>query len=94
MLKSNFLSHTDENGCDLTCRFKADGYIASTWGENLAKIEFTNMPTPDEVADFFMNGWEQSSGHRENLLSAEFERQGIGIAIGTKAIYTTVHFAK
>jgi uncharacterized protein YkwD len=94
MLKSNFLSHTDENGCDLTCRFKADGYVASTWGENLAKIEFTDTPTPNEVADFFMNGWEKSSGHRENLLSAEFERQGIGIAIGRDAIYATVQFAQ
>jgi uncharacterized protein YkwD len=94
MLKSNFLSHTDKNGCDLTCRFKADGYVASTWGENLAKLEFTDMPTPDEVADFFMDGWEKSSGHRDNLLSDDFERQGIGIAIGTEAIYATVHFAR
>jgi uncharacterized protein YkwD len=94
MLKNNFLSHTDKNGCDLICRFKADGYVASTWGENLAQIEFTDTPTPNEVADFFMDGWEKSSGHRKNLLSAEFERQGIGIAIGTKAIYATVHFAK
>lgn len=94
MLRENFFSHTDNNGCDMTCRFKNNGYKANTWGENLAKMSFDDLPPVEEVADFFMDGWEKSAGHRENLLSDAFTHQGIGIAMDSGNIYVTVDFAK
>lgn len=94
MLENDFFAHADQNGCDITCRLKANGYRASSWGENLAQMEFSKTPTAKEVVSFFMKGWEKSVGHRKNLLSPLFTHQGIGIAVSDNAIYVTVDFAK
>jgi uncharacterized protein YkwD len=93
LLSGNFLSHTDTKGCDMSCRFKRDGFVAQAWGENLAVLKFSDMPSAREVATYFMREWEKSEGHRENLLSPKFTHQGIGVAISNKAIYVTVQFA-
>lgn len=94
MLRDGFMSHTDQTGCDLTCRFEKDGYEASSWGENLATIKFDRALTAEEVADYFMTGWKKSSGHRENLLSSDFTHQGIGVARNNNVVYVSVQFAK
>ncbi len=94
MLAGNFLEHTDKNGCDLSCRFAREEYSAWTWGENLAVLHFTNRPTPEYVAVYFMHAWEKSSGHRANLLTAAFTHTGIGVAMHGTNIYVTVQFAK
>ncbi len=94
MLTGNFLAHTDKSGCDLTCRFTADTYQAQAWGENLARLEFSDMQTAEAVADYFMTEWQKSAGHRKNLLSPVFTHQGIGVARTDHAIYVTVHFAQ
>ncbi len=94
MLSGDFMSHTNKAGCDLTCRFKADGYVTNAWGENLAMIKFDDPLSAKEVADFFMTGWKKSSGHRENLLSSDFRYQGIGVAYSHNAVYVSVQFAK
>lgn len=94
MLKGDFMSHTNKAGCDLTCRFKADGYEASAWGENLAMIKFDNPLSAAEVADYFMKGWKKSSGHRENLLSSDFTHQGVGVSYSNNAVYVSVQFAQ
>lgn len=93
MLEGNFLAHTDESGCDLTCRFTADNYRAQAWGENLARLEFSDTQTPADVADYFMTEWQKSAGHRTNLLSAVFTHQGVGVVHTDNRIYVTVHFA-
>ena len=93
MLKYNRLEHTDKLGCDLACRFLRDGYRASSWGENLAHYSFTDEPTVEEVAQFFMREWKKSAGHRANLISPVFTETGIGISQTTTNIYVTVHFA-
>lgn len=95
MLKGNFLSHTDQSGCDFTCRFKASGYDAMSWGENLAMLELNgNTMSAEEVASYFMKEWEKSAGHRENLLSPKFSAEGIGVALDGNSIYVTVQFYK
>ncbi len=93
LLSGNFLSHTDLKGCDMNCRIKRDGFKAQAWGENLAVLKFSDMPSALEIASFFMREWEKSEGHRENLLSTHFTHQGIGIAISDHAVYVTVQFA-
>lgn len=94
MLSKNFFSHVDKDGCDLTCRFNANGYQAQTWGENLAMYEFSTRPSAEEVASYFMKEWQKSAGHRENLLSSAFTHQGIGVAVDGDSIYVTVDFSK
>lgn len=94
MQKNNLLSHTDLLGCNMTCRFSRDRYIALAWGENLARWRSSYAPSLEEVATYFVREWKKSSGHRENLLSETFTQEGIGVAMDGNEIYVTVHFAE
>jgi uncharacterized protein YkwD len=94
LLENNVLSHTDPWGCSMTCRFRASGYVANAWGENLAVWESSYEPTVEEVVAYVMNAWEKSDGHRDNLLSSTFTHEGVGVARSGNTIYVTVHFAK
>lgn len=93
MMKNKRLSHTDVKGCDLTCRFKRDGYISQSWGENLAHYSFSDEPTVEDVAQFFMKEWIKSAGHRANLVSSKYTETGIGITKNDHTIYVAVHFS-
>jgi uncharacterized protein YkwD len=94
MLAGNFLSHIDKNGCDMSCRFARDGYLAWNWGENLAVLHFETRPTPEYVASYFMQAWEKSAEHRANLMNPAYTNTGVGIALNGKTIYATVQFTK
>jgi uncharacterized protein YkwD len=94
LLTNEVLSHTDPWGCSMTCRFRASGYVANAWGENLAMWESSYEPTVEEVVAYFMKAWEKSDGHRDNLLSSTFTHEGVGVARSGNTIYVTVHFAK
>ncbi|MBY0538062.1 CAP domain-containing protein [Patescibacteria group bacterium] len=93
LLSGNYLAHIDRNGCDLTCRFDESGYAASSWGENLAMMEYDDRPTAEYVANFFMTQWQKSAGHRKNILSPTFTHQGVGVSVENGKVYVVVHFA-
>lgn len=93
LLAGNYLAHIDTNGCDLTCRFNESGYVARSWGENLAMMEYDEQPSAEYVANYFMTGWQKSSGHRKNLLSPTFTNQGVGVSVAEGKVYVVVHFA-
>ncbi len=93
LLAGNYLAHTDKSGCDLTCRFDESGYQASSWGENLAMMEYDEQPSAEYIANYFMTQWQKSAGHRKNLLSSTFTNQGIGVSVQNGKIYVAVHFA-
>jgi len=45
---------------------------------------------PNEMAAVTVSGWMKSTGHRKNILTAELNRQGIGIAVSDEGlIYVT-----
>lgn len=94
LLAQAYLSHINKSGCDISCRFAKDGYVAQAWGENLALVSFEERPSVAFVAHFFMSQWEASSGHRDNLLSPLFTLQGIGVSFDKSAVYVAVHFAQ
>lgn len=94
MQTENFFSHTDPSGCGMTCRFAKTKYKASAWGENLALWQSSYAPGVDEVAEYFVREWKKSAGHRENLLSAIYTNEGIGVSVKGNKILVTVHFAK
>jgi uncharacterized protein YkwD len=95
LLAGQFLSHTDKNGCDMTCRFTQDGYIhASALGENLGVLRFEERPTPEYVANYFMNAWKKSARHKANLLSTDYTYTGIGVTLDTNSLYIAVQFAR
>lgn len=94
MQAENFISHVNKAGCNMTCRFKADGYVAYYWGENLARWRSTYAPSVVEVAQYFVDEWQASDGHRDNLFSTDFTHEGIGASKDGNEIYVTVHFAE
>ena len=49
--------------------------------------------TPEEIAKSTVNGWMHSSGHRQNILTTTYDRQGIGVAVsGDNKVYITEDF--
>ncbi len=93
LLQGNYLAHIDTSGCDLTCRFSESGYQASSWGENLAMMEYDEEPSAEYIANYFMTQWQKSAGHRKNILSPTFTHQGVGVSVQSGKIYVVVHFA-
>ena len=71
MALQDFVSHTGADGSQPEDRIRATGFqITGRWGENVAWWH----PTPEAV----MEGWMNSPGHRENILSPEFTQFGVG----------------
>jgi uncharacterized protein YkwD len=78
-----------------TCRKDDDAYYASSIAENLyatgrySAILFMkgravsyNWNTEEKIAQLTVTGWMNSTGHRENILDRNLQREGIGVAIG------------
>ena len=75
MLQRSHYGHHDPDGGTVRERSAAAGYASySALGENIAQGQFT----VSEV----MEGWMNSPGHRENLLSPMFTEVGFGVAFG------------
>ena len=43
-----------------------------------------NYVTLEEIAFRIVDGWMNSQGHRENILTETYDREGIGIGIGAE----------
>jgi len=63
-------------------------------GENLAMETWTDTAfDPDAFAMRIVEGWMKSAPHRANILSAKFDRAGIGVFVKGSAAYVTQVFA-
>ena len=52
-----------------------------------------NYMTMEEIASQVVDGWINSPGHRENILNARYDREGIGIAVSSDGkVYVTQNF--
>jgi uncharacterized protein YkwD len=74
MSRRNYFGHVDPDGRGPFDRLAAAGIVWSAAGENVA----AGYRGPRAVLD----GWLASPGHRANLESPEFTRQGIGLDHG------------
>ena len=72
MINKNYFDHTSPTYGSPFDMMKKFGISYRTAGENIAK----GQRTPQEV----MNAWMNSSGHRANILNANFTKLGVGIA--------------
>ena len=72
MIDKNYFDHTSPTYGSPFDMMKKFGISYRTAGENIAK----GQRTPQEV----MNAWMNSSGHRANILNANFTKLGVGIA--------------
>ena len=56
-------------------------------------IPFHTWNSMGKVADDVVDGWMKSPGHRQNILTAEYDREGVGVAIASNdKIYLTQNF--
>lgn len=55
------------------------GYQHSIVSENIAYQSISPSTTPDELAEKFLLAWENSAGHRKNLLDPDVMDLGVGL---------------
>lgn len=75
MVVRNFFAH--DSPTETTAqRFARFGLAGSYWGENIAG----GYPSAGQA----MQGWMNSSGHRANILGAQFLSMGVGVAVNSQ----------
>lgn len=80
MAEQNYFSHDSLDGRDFMDRIQATGYTGQgPWGENIA----AGQTSAQEVVD----GWMDSPGHCENIMTAEFGVIGVGLFMDDSAEY-------
>ncbi|MFT4040634.1 MAG: CAP domain-containing protein [Thermomicrobiales bacterium] len=87
MANRNYFAHNTPEGGTPAQRISAAGYSYSWWGENIYKS------TPgDDSAQSAFTWWQNSSGHRANMLGANFTNIGIGRATTSdgRSVWTNV----
>ncbi|MCX6696365.1 MAG: CAP domain-containing protein [Methanoregula sp.] len=56
-------------------------------------IPVHDWSTQEEIAQSTVNGWMDSAGHRKNILTSTYDREGIGVAISADdKVYITQDF--
>lgn len=94
MLERDFYDHVTPEGETPFDRFTAAG--GSRWavsGENIATCAGCTTPPDADRVRAFHQGWMQSPGHRENILSEGFDSFGFGIAGEEEEIYAVQTFS-
>ncbi len=87
MINRNFFDHTNPDGLTPGDRLSNAGYTWSWSGENIG----AGYTTPQAM----FNAWMNSSGHRNNILSANYTKIGIGyVTGGYYGHYWTADFAR
>jgi len=76
MAKRDFFSHDSPNKTDAKQRVSAAGLQFRRMGENLFQCQGVDDPVEAAVSS-----WMESPGHRENILTPEFEQTGIGLVV-------------
>ncbi|MEN6444119.1 MAG: CAP domain-containing protein [Methanoregula sp.] len=93
------------NAAGYTCRKDYGSYYTYGIAENIFQnnlydsVTSTNgvltyaWTSPDEIAQSTVDGWMNSPGHRKNILTSTYDREGIGVAISTDdKVYITEDF--
>ncbi|WP_424001016.1 CAP domain-containing protein [Haloarcula salina] len=105
MATEGYFAHDSPDGESLEDRYRQFG-IDCAGGENIAYTYWEETvrtdggiryyDTEQELAVGLVNGWMNSTGHRENILRARFESEGIGVSVvevdGMTRIYATQNF--
>jgi uncharacterized protein YkwD len=65
-------------------------YTAATFYSNRETVYHWN--SPEDIAQITVADWMNSSGHRDNILTPAFDREGIGVIIASEKVYITEDF--
>lgn len=87
---NNYFSHEDLSGNLITSTMQNDGVFYNAWGENIAYIG--GIDDINILAEQFMTNWMNSKGHRENILSTNYNSIGIGVYKVNNKVYATQEF--
>lgn len=100
MATSGYFSHDSPNGSDFTRRYAQVGFscqipissmMYSGGAENIFMLE--GYYGEDTIAREAVEGWMNSQGHRDNILTPYFLNEGIGIGVADDGtIYITQDF--
>jgi len=90
------LSPTDRaSKADYVCRYQIGNLIYSGIGENIHMVKGSSvsfLSTPESIAELAVSGWMDSLGHKKNILTSNFSKEGIGVSISTFTIHVTQDF--
>ncbi len=104
MYERNYFEHDTPEGKDPTDRATSVGYqcqkrvgnlIYSGVAENIFMFGGSSISfweSPESIAIDAVSGWMDSPGHRENILTGTYDREGIGVKIGSFDVYVTQNF--
>lgn len=93
MAERGFFSHTNPDGEETADRYRRFDHTGRSSGENIARTYPSLTATPRDAAKAVVADWMDSPRHRENILRGRFEREGIGIYLGSDgAMYATQNF--
>lgn len=79
MADYNFFDHTGLDGSNVGTRLRAQGVSWRACGENISAGRYSGVDAHD--------GWVNSAGHRENMLSSSFSYLGTGCAYHPNSYY-------
>ena len=94
MSVDDFFGHESPEGGTPADRYDRYGYDQPPCGENVAHITPTALRDAATIAAEFVDGWLDSPGHRENLLSESWAVEGIGVRFAADgSVFATQNFA-
>lgn len=95
MANSSYFAHDSPSGESMTDRYDKFNVDSCGWkGENIFMIEDYITRNLTELSNKIVNGWMNSKGHRENILTEEFDSEAIGVyrTEDTDDFYVTQNF--
>lgn len=82
LLKNSISTHFENTDTPTSClRLKKYGVDPQISGENIAVVSFFKMDE-ELIAIDIINGWKNSPGHNENLLSSEYKKSAVSCGQG------------
>lgn len=93
MARRDFYNHRSPEGKDVADRWYAQG--GGQWeavGENI--LYCNRCSAPSAQAREFHQRWMQSPGHRRNIMRADFDEFGFGMASANGRIYAVQNFLR
>lgn len=97
MIARNYFSHTTPEGKDVGDRYRDSNYTGCrSWGENIAWFSTSRLSrmTNEEIGIRIFNQWWNSPGHKRNMLSPNYNIEGIGIYISGNKVMATQNFCR
>lgn len=91
MAEEDYFSHTSPGGETLRDRYRLHS-IGCAGGENIFRYMNNYGASPESVEQNAVEGWMESTGHRENILRPRFSFEGIGVTYSGNEVYVTQNF--